>query len=152
MRIKEWRKCYHQYLDLWESENKHKCYCWLFRNSMLMLLKENLKNTMMHSESDVMHCMKKWSNSTTRMLLLREKIVVRTQIYESQSSSENREQTRELFFNAIIKFSNENLSLREILLSILRSIKSTRIFIINFQRLWIYKNSSHIQTSMFHWW
>ena len=41
-------------------------------------------------------------------------IDVRTQIYESQSSSKNKEQTWELFFNTIIKFSDENLSLWEL--------------------------------------
>ncbi len=148
MRIREWRICYHQYLNLWESENKHECYCWLFRDSMLTLSKENLENTMMHSESDVMHCMKKWSNSTTRTLLLKKEIIVRTQIYENQSFSENKEQTWKLFFNAIIEFSDENLSLweskhwvyerlycwfsetsslREFLSSILRDSESTKV-------------------------
>ncbi len=148
IKIKEWRICYRQYLNLQESENKHECYCWLFRNSMLMLLKKNLENTIMHSKFDVMHCMKKWSNSTTRTLLLKEKIIVRTQIYESQNSSENKEQTWKLFLNAIIEFSNENLSLweskhwvyeklycrfsetsslREFLSSILRNSESTRV-------------------------
>ncbi len=150
MRIRRWRICYHQYLNLWESENKHKCYCWLFRNSMLVLSKENFENTMMHSKSDVMHHMKKWSNSTMRMLLLRREIIVRTQIYENQSSSENKEQTWELFFNIIIEFSDENLSLQETLLSILKDIKSTRISIADSQKLWVYKNSSYIQISTFH--
>ncbi len=77
IRIRRWKIYYHQYLNLEESENKHECYCWLSKNSMLALLKENFKNTMMHSESDIMHCMKKWSNSTTRMLLLRREIIVR---------------------------------------------------------------------------
>ncbi len=48
-----------------------------------------------------------------RMLLLKERIIVRTQIYENQSSSKNKEQIQELFFNTIIKFLNENLSLWE---------------------------------------
>jgi len=42
------------------------------------------------------------------MLLLREKIIVRTQIYESQNSLKNKEQIQKLFFNIIIDFSNEN--------------------------------------------
>ncbi len=85
-----------------------------------------------------------------RMLLLRREIIVRTQIYENQSSSENKEQTWELFFNIIIEFSDENLSLQETLLSILKDIKSTRISIADSQKLWVYKNSSYIQISTFH--
>ncbi len=83
-------------------------------------------------------------NSTMRMLLLKERIIVRIQIYENQSSSKNKEQTQELFFNAIINFSDENLSLWEFLSSILRNIESTRISIVDSQRLWVYqKFKSH---------
>ncbi len=42
------------------------------------------------------------------------------------------------------------LSLREILLSILKDIESTTISIVDSQKLWVYKNSSRIQTLMFH--
>ncbi len=78
-------------------------------------------------------------NSTTRTLLLKERIIVRTQIYENQSSLKNKEQTWELFFNIIINFSDENLSLWEFLSSILRVFESI-------------KSSSYIQSSMFHQW
>ncbi len=64
---------------------------------------------------------------------------VRIQIYESQNSSKNKEQIWKLFFNAIIDFSDENLSLWEFLPSILRVSESI-------------KSSSHIQLSTFHWW
>ncbi len=94
---------------------------------------------------------------------------VRTQIYKSQSSSENKEQTQELFFNAIIEFSDENLSLwesrhwvykklycqfsetsslRESLSSILRDSESTKIQVTyKFQHFINDKNSSHIWSS-----
>ncbi len=78
-------------------------------------------------------------NSITRTLLLKERIIVRTQIYENQSSLKNKEQTWELFFNIIINFSDENLSLWEFLSSILRVFESI-------------KSLSHIQSSMFHQW
>ncbi len=116
-----------------------------------------------------MHRMKKWSNSTMRTLLLKEKIIVRIQIYESQSSSENKEQTWELFFNTIIEFSDENLSLwesrhwvykrfycrfsetlslQESLSSILRNFEFTKVQVI--YKSWRFidnKSSSHIQSS-----
>ncbi len=73
-------------------------------------------------------------NSTTRTLLLKERIIVRTQIYENQSSLKNKEQTWELFFNIIINFSDKNLSLWEILiidsqsLRVYQEFKSHTIF------------------------
>ncbi len=108
--------------------------------------KRILKTQWCTANSDVMHCMTSLflllaivHNSTMRTLLLKEKIIVRTQIYENQSSSENKEQTWELFFNAIIDSSDENLNLWEFLSSILRNTESIRISIINSQRLWIYQ-------------
>ncbi len=121
-----------------------------------MLLKENLEYSMMHSElwCHASHNIiisllviqrnkvaneRLFYNSTTRTLLLRKRIIVRTQIYENLSSSKNKEQTQELFFSAITDFSNENLSLRESLSSILRDTEPTRISTVDSQRLWIYQ-------------
>ncbi len=66
-------------------------------------------------------------------------IFVRTQIYENQSSSKNKEQTWELFFNAIINLSDENLSLWEFLSSILKDTEFMKTSIIDSQKLWVYQ-------------
>jgi len=77
-----------------------------------MLVIQKIKQYRCHASHDVITLLLAIiHNSTTRTLLLKEKIIVRIQIYKSQSFSENKEQTQELFFNVIIDLSNENLNL-----------------------------------------
>ncbi len=77
-----------------------------------MLVIQKIKQYRCHASHDVITLLLAIiHNSTTRTLLLKEKMIVRIQIYKSQSFSENKEQTQELFFNVIIDLSNENLNL-----------------------------------------
>ena len=103
---------------------------------MYALLKRNLEYSMMHSElwCHALHNIivsllaiqrnkvaNEWliHNSTTRTLLLKERTIIRTQIYESQSFSKNKEQT----WDQLLRWESESM----------------RISIIDSQRLWIYQ-------------